>query len=79
MDEQTFTSSVETGGRFAGKPWLGSWAEKNRKALDLSTTRILVANNLPCNYGMQGTWGAGPCAMGADYYVGRSGRRYACY
>lgn len=24
-------------------------------------------------------WGAGPCAMGADYYVGRSGRRYACY
>ena len=24
-------------------------------------------------------WGAGPCAMGADYYVGRGGRRYACY
>ena len=24
-------------------------------------------------------WGASPCAMGADYYVGRGGRRYACY
>ena len=24
-------------------------------------------------------WGSGPCAMGADYYVGRGGRRYACY
>jgi hypothetical protein len=24
-------------------------------------------------------WGAGPCAMGARYYVGRGGRRYACY
>ena len=23
-------------------------------------------------------WGAGPCAMGAEYYVGRGGRRYAC-
>jgi len=24
-------------------------------------------------------WGTGPCAPGADYYVGRGGRRYACY
>ena len=24
-------------------------------------------------------WGTGPCAMGADYHVGRGGRRYACY
>jgi hypothetical protein len=24
-------------------------------------------------------WGVGPCATGADYYVGRGGRRYACY
>ena len=24
-------------------------------------------------------WGTGPCATGADYYVGRGGRRYACY
>ena len=24
-------------------------------------------------------WDAGPCAMGAEYYVGRGGRRYACY
>ena len=24
-------------------------------------------------------WGAGPCATGADYYVGRGGRRYTCY
>ena len=23
--------------------------------------------------------GTGPCAMGAEYYVGRGGRRYACY
>jgi hypothetical protein len=24
-------------------------------------------------------WGTGPCAMGAEYYLGRGGRRYACY
>jgi len=24
-------------------------------------------------------WSAGPCAMGADYYIGRHGRRYACH
>jgi hypothetical protein len=24
-------------------------------------------------------WGASPCAMGAEYHVGRGGRRYACY
>ena len=24
-------------------------------------------------------WSAGPCAMGAAYYVGRGGRRYACH
>jgi hypothetical protein len=24
-------------------------------------------------------WGTGACATGADYYVGRGGRRYACY
>jgi len=24
-------------------------------------------------------WGIGPCATGAEYYVGRGGRRYACY
>ena len=24
-------------------------------------------------------WSAGPCAMGAAYYIGRGGRRYACY
>ena len=24
-------------------------------------------------------WGASPCAMGAQYYIGRGGRRYACY
>jgi hypothetical protein len=24
-------------------------------------------------------WEAGPCAMGAEYYVGRGGRRYACH
>lgn len=24
-------------------------------------------------------WSANPCAMGAEYYVGRGGRRYACY
>ena len=23
--------------------------------------------------------GVNPCAMGADYYVGRGGRRYACH
>ena len=23
--------------------------------------------------------GIGPCATGAEYYVGRGGRRYACY
>ncbi|MEP6839660.1 MAG: hypothetical protein ABJA75_16505 [Bradyrhizobium sp.] len=23
-------------------------------------------------------WGASPCALGAEYYVGRGGRRYAC-
>ena len=23
-------------------------------------------------------WSAGPCALGADYYIGRHGRRYAC-
>jgi hypothetical protein len=23
-------------------------------------------------------WSAGPCAAGAEYYVGRGGRRYAC-
>jgi hypothetical protein len=23
--------------------------------------------------------GVSPCALGADYYVGRGGRRYACY
>ena len=28
---------------------------------------------------MRGAWGTGPCATGADYYVGRGGRRYACY
>jgi hypothetical protein len=24
-------------------------------------------------------WSVSPCAMGAEYYVGRGGRRYACY
>jgi hypothetical protein len=24
-------------------------------------------------------WDPGSCAMGAEYYVGRGGRRYACY
>lgn len=24
-------------------------------------------------------WSAGPCAMGARYYVGRGGRRHACH
>ena len=24
-------------------------------------------------------WSTGPCAMGAAYYIGRGGRRYACY
>jgi hypothetical protein len=23
-------------------------------------------------------WGASPCTFGAEYYVGRGGRRYAC-
>jgi hypothetical protein len=24
-------------------------------------------------------WGTGPCATGAEYYIGPGGRRYACY
>jgi hypothetical protein len=24
-------------------------------------------------------WSAGPCAMGAEFYIGRGGRRYYCY
>ena len=24
-------------------------------------------------------WSAGPCALGASSYIGRGGRRYACY
>jgi hypothetical protein len=39
----------------------------------------------PCDYQLRTqirgayAWGVNPCAMGADYYVGRGGRRYACY
>ena len=24
-------------------------------------------------------WSAGPCAMGAEFYIGRGGRRHYCY
>src|SRR4051812_34740883 len=84
MDEQAFTSSVETSGVCGHAMRWDLGQEESEGAPDLSTTRILVANSMPCNWGMQGSRPAMSHIahrlgepMGADCYVGRGRRRYA--